>query len=432
MTPRLLAYRSLVKSEKDGSYSNLVLSSVLDQAKDLTAEDRALFSKLYLGVVEKKITLDYLLSKISSIPLNKLSSEVLTLLELGLFQILYMDRIPGHAAVYETVEIAKKHCRNASGFVNAVLRRGLQEKDTLPDALQLPGKKGLSLRYGYPKWMVSLWQEAYGKEQCEEILRAQNTPAPLTLRVNTLKISLSEMEALLSEHNVPYHRNPLCKNGITLEKSMPISRIPGNDEGLFFVQDAAAQRAIDRLEIRAGEQVLDLCAAPGGKSFAAAMDTDDQGKVLSLELYPKRLALIREGAKRLGIQSLTACENDSTGIRDEWKEAFDKVICDVPCSGYGVIAKKPDIRHKKMEEAASLPSLQLAILKAGAAAVKPGGRILYSTCTLNPEENEKVTDAFLEENPHFIRIGKRETLFPKGGENDGFFSDLLEKRNDKN
>lgn len=432
MTPRLLAYRSLVKSAKDGSYSNLVLSAVLSKEKDLTSEDKALFSRLYLGVVEKKITLDFLLSKLSSIPLNEVSSEALTLLELGLFQILYMDRIPDHAAVYETVEIAKKHCRKASGFINAVLRRGLGEKDTIFHYLDLPGKKGLALQYGYPKWLVSLWQESYGKEKCEEILRAQNTPAPMTLRVNTLKTDMETMKSALEEANIPHHRSTLCKNGIVLEKSTPIHNIPGYDEGLFFIQDAAAQRAIDRLEIKEGESVLDLCAAPGGKSFAAAMDMKDQGKVLSLELYPQRLSLIKDGAKRLGIRSLSAEENDSTVIRKEWRGAFDKVICDVPCSGFGVIAKKPDIRHKKKEEKDSLPTLQLAILKAGAEALRVGGRILYSTCTLNPEENEKVVNAFLKEDPRFVRIGKEETLFPKGGENDGFYSDLLEKRNDEN
>ncbi len=432
MTPRLLAYRSLVKSGKDMSYSNLVLSAVLSEEKNLTAEDKALFSRLYLGVVEKKITLDFLLSKLSSIPLNEVSPEALTLLELGMFQILYMDRIPDHAAVYETVEIAKKHCGKASGFINAVLRRGLSEKDTIFHYLDLPGKKGLALRYGYPKWLVSLWQEAYGKEKCEEILGAQNAPAPMTLRVNTLKTDMKTMKSALEEAKIPHHRSTLCKNGIVLEKSTPIHNIPGYDEGLFFIQDAAAQRAIDRLEITEGESVLDLCAAPGGKSFAAAMDMEDRGEVLSLELYPQRLSLIKEGAKRLGIRSLSAEENDSTAIREEWRGTFDKVICDVPCSGFGVISKKPDIRHKKKEEKDSLPPLQLAILKAGAEALRPGGRILYSTCTLNPEENEKVVNTFLKEDPRFVRIGKEETLFPKGGENDGFYSDLLEKRNDEN
>ncbi len=428
MTARLLAYRCLIKSTKENSYSNLVLSSVLDQNSDLSAEERALFSRLYLGVVEKKISLDFILSRLSSIPLNKVSCEVLALLELGLFQILYMDRVPDHAAVFETVEIAKRHCKKASGYLNAVLRRALQEKDTLFSYLDLPGKKGLALRYSYPKWLVSLWQDAYGKECCESIMEAQNAPAALTLRVNTLKTDIEALEALLKKSEIPYHRSELCKNGIVLEKGMPLDQIPGNNEHLFFIQDAAAQRAIDRLEIKKGEKVLDLCAAPGGKSFAAAMDMDGEGNILSLELYPQRLLLIEDGAKKLGISCISTAVNDSTSIQKEWQGSFDKVICDVPCSGFGVIAKKPDIRHKDKEEKNSLPMLQLAILKAGSEALKAGGRILYSTCTLNPEENEKVVEAFLSENPDFIRIGKEETLFPKGGENDGFYSDLLEKK----
>lgn len=432
MTPRVLAFKSLVKSTADASYSNLVLNSALESQKDFSSEDRALFSRLYLGVVEKKITLDYLLSQISDLPLNKLSTEALVLLEMGLFQILYMDRIPDHAAVFETVEAAKKYDKKAYGYINAVLRRAIREKESLPLRLELPGKKGLSLKYGYPKWMVSLFREAYGKTACEEILKAQNVPASLTLRVNTLKTSVSELETVLKADGIPYHRSEICKNGLVIEKGIPPTKLRGFDEGLFFIQDAAAQRAVDRLGIRKGERVLDLCAAPGGKSFGAAMDMENEGELTSLELYPQRLRLIESGAERLGIRCLTARVNDSTAIPEEWRGYFDKVICDVPCSGYGVIAKKPDIRHKKKEEKESLPPLQLAILKAGAEALRPGGRILYSTCTLNPEENEHVVEAFLKEIPGFVRIGKEETLFPVGGENDGFYSDLLEKQNDEN
>lgn len=423
---RTLAFRSLTKFRKDGSYTNLETSAVLEKNK-LSEEDKNLFSKLFLGVVEKRITLDFLLSRLSSIPLNTLSAEVLSLLEMGLYQILYLDRIPDHAAIFETVELAKKFIPEAAGFLNAVLRRAAKEKESLPEYLLLPGKKGLSLRYSYPRWLVSLWCEAYGKEKCEEILIAQNCPPPLTLRVNTLKISLEEFQAVLSEKKIPFHRNPLCKNAITLEKNLHPASLFGFEEGLFFVQDAAAGSAIDRLGIKKGQRVLDLCAAPGGKSFAAACDMENEGEIRAFDLHPSRLSLIKQGAERLGIAVLTAEANDSSLPREDLKEKFDRVICDVPCSGYGTIAKKPDIRHKKKEEAENLPALQLSILKAGADALKAGGRILYSTCTLSPEENEGVTDAFLAQNPNFHRIGLPETVFPRGGENDGFFHDLLEK-----
>jgi 16S rRNA (cytosine967-C5)-methyltransferase len=423
---RALAFRALSKFRKDGSYTNLETNAVLEK-NPLSEEDKNLFTKLFLGVVEKRITLDFLLSRLSSIPLNTLSEEVLSLLEMGLYQILYLDRIPDRAAIFETVELAKKHTPEAAGFLNAVLRRASAEKESLPEHLKQSGKKGLSLRYSYPRWLVSLWCEAYGKEKCEEILIAQNCPPPLTLRVNTLKISLEELEKLLTKAGIPFHRNPLCKNAVTLEKNMHPASLFGFEEGLFFVQDAAAGSAIDRLDIKKGQKVLDVCAAPGGKSFAAACDLKNEGEILAFELHKSRLSLIEEGANRLGIRVLQAQENDSSIPRADLIERFDRVICDVPCSGYGTIAKKPDIRHKKKEEAESLPALQFSILKASAEALKTGGRILYSTCTLSPEENEGVTNAFLAQNSNFIRIGSPETVFPKGGENDGFFHDLLEK-----
>ncbi len=427
MSPaRDLAFRSLLKSIKDGKYSNLEINSTLEKAS-LSSEERALYAKLYLGVTEKKITLDYLLSRISSIPLNEVEKEVLCLLELGAYQILYMDRIPDRAAIFETVEAGKRVCRSATPYLNAVLRNLSANKDEILSYLEIPGKKGLALRYGYPKWMVTLWQDAYGKELCESILKAQNTPPALTLRINTLKISLEDYCAVLEREGISFHKNPLCKNGITLEKSLSPTALYGFEEGLFFVQDAAAQHAVDRLGAKAGDKVLDLCASPGGKSFGAAMDMHGQGEILSFELYESRLSLIREGAERLGIDILRARQNDSSAKREDLKEYFDCVICDVPCSGYGTIAKKPDIRHKSPAEAESLPELQYAILEAGAFALKKGGKLVYSTCTLNPAENQQITDAFLRCHPDFVRVGDAETIFPVGGENDGFFCDLLER-----
>ncbi len=423
------AFLSLTKSLKDKKYSNLEMNVTLEKDM-LSSEDRALYTRLYLGVLEKKITLDYLLARISTIPFNTLSPEVVCLLELGSYQILYMDKIPDHAAIFESVEIAKRYCKEAVSFINAVLRRVSSEKDTIFSYLDLPGKKGLALKYGYPRHLVTLWQNAYGKEACEEILIAQNTPPRLTLRINTLKISEEDYCKKLTEEKIPFHKNSLCKNGITLEKGISPSALFGFEEGFFFIQDAAAQRAIDRLEVKKGHKVLDLCASPGGKSFAAAVDMENEGCVLSLELHKNRISMIEEGAKRLGISVLKAEQNDSTVKREELRGKFDRVICDVPCSGYGTIAKKPDIRHKDPSDAALLPPIQLQILEAGADAVKKGGRILYSTCTLNPQENEEITEKFLALHPDFVRIGSPETIFPKAGENDGFFCDLLEKIND--
>ena len=424
---RSLAFSSLVKSEKAGKYANLELRAALG-GSDLSPRDKALYTRLYFGVIEKKITLDYLLSRISSLPLNTLSVPVKCLLELGAYQILYLDRVPDRAAIFETVELAKKHCPHAEKYINGVLRRISREKETIFSYLDLPGKKGLALRYGYPRHLVSLWQESYGKEKCEEILRAQNTPAPLTLRVNTLKISVSDFCDRLAALSVPFHRNTLFSEAITLEKDIDPAAVCGFEEGLFFIQDAAAASAVHRLGARPGEKILDLCAAPGGKSFAAAMDMANRGKILALELHESRLDLIKKGAERLGITILRAQQNDSSRKMPDLEEKFDRVICDVPCSGYGTIARKPDIRHKDPADYSALSALQLAILEAGADALKPGGVLLYSTCTLNPAENEAVTDLFLSRHPDFTRRDEAQTIFPQGGEHDGFFCDLLEKK----
>ncbi len=423
------AFLSLTKSIKDKKYSNLEMNVTLEK-DTLSSEDRSLYTRLYLGVLEKKITLDYLFSRISTIPINTLTPEVLSLLEMGAYQILYMDRIPDHAAIFETVEMAKKACPQGAKFINAILRRISREKESIFSYLDLPGKKGLALKYGYPRHLVSLWQNAYGKETCEKILIAQNTPAPLTLRVNTLKIGMEAFCEKLREEGIPFHKNSLCKNGITLEKTIAPTAIYGFESGLFFIQDAAAAHAIDRLSVKKGESVLDLCASPGGKSFAAAMDMENCGSILSLELHKSRLDMIRKGAEKLGITILKAEANDSSLIREDLREKFDCVICDVPCSGYGTIAKKPDIRHKDPKDAAFLPPIQKKILESGADALKKGGRLLYSTCTLNPAENEDITNEFLSLHPEFVRVGNAETILPNGGENDGFFCDLLEKTND--
>jgi len=423
---RKAAYFSLLKTETNGAFSNLETLSA-EQSEALSPENRGLYRQLYFGVIEKKIPLDYLLSRMSDHPLNRLDAEVLCILELGALQILYLDRIPDHAALHESGELAKRFCRHCLPMVNAILRRLIREKDTVFSLLNFPGKKGLSLKYGYPKHLIGLWQESYGTQKCLEIMEAQNQRAAMTLRINTLKTDANGYAALLDQARIPYHFNSLCRNAITLEHPQAPFELPGFADGLFFIQDAAAARAVDRLGAKPGERILDLCAAPGGKSFGAAMDMEGRGTVVSLELHPSRLNLIREGAKRLGIEILTASQNDSSVPNSDFSEAFDRVICDVPCSGYGTIAKKPDIRHKSKEDSENLPEIQKKILEAGALAVKSGGFLLYSTCTLNPAENEKITDDFLERHPEFSRVGEKETIFPKGGENDGFFCDLLEK-----
>lgn len=423
---RALVFRSLQKTFQNRAFSNLESDSVLKNAT-LSPKDRAFYTALYLGVIEKKITIDYLLSRFCSLPFPELDENVKILLEMGVFQILFWDRVPDRAAIFESGELAKKKAPRAQGFVNAVLRKIAAEKETIPALLDFPGKKGLSLRYSYPKWLVSLWIDAYGKEKCEAILKAQNQKAALTLRVNTQRISQTELEDKFLQNGVAFHRNAVCEGALTIESKSDPTAIPGFAEGLFFVQDAAAQRAMAKLAVQKGDFVIDVCAAPGGKSFSAAIDAGPAGKVISLELHANRLELIRKGARQLGL-SLETGENDSTLAIPRFENRADRVICDVPCSGYGVIAKKCDIRLKQPEDSAGLPEIQYKILAASAQYVKPGGKLLYATCTLNPQENEEISSAFLAGHPEFERCGEAETIFPRGGENDGFFADVLERK----
>ena len=414
---------ALFRSER---YANLSLDAAVKKY-ELSPRDKTLFTRLFFGVIERKITIDYLLSRFSDVPVNRIDPAVLVLLELGLYQILYLDRVPDRAAVDECVTLAKQYKEQSARFVNAVLRRAVREKENVPALLDLPGNKGLSLRESYPRYLVSLWTEQYGKERAEEICRAQNAPAAITLRVNTLKGSAADYGERLREAGIPFHPAVLCDTGITLDASLSPTELPGWDEGAVFVQDASAQAAARRLEAKPGETVLDLCAAPGGKSFSLAMDMENTGTLLALDLHPHRVKLIEEGAGRLGITCLKAAVGNAALPLVAWEGKADKVLCDVPCSGYGVIAKKPDIRLKKKEDGAELPALQGAILAAGSRALKTGGRLVYATCTLNMRENEDVTNAFLETHPAFVRKGEPTTIFPAAGENDGFFIDVLEK-----
>ena len=426
---RTLAFRSLCKTASGSVLSTVERDEVL-QSASLSARDEALYNKLFFGVLEKKIPLDFLIARLVTTPLDTLDLPVLCLLESGLYQILYLNRIPDHAAIDETVSLAKHVAPAAQTLVNAVLRHAADQKDDLFSLLNLPGVKGLSVRYGYPRYLVKLWNQAYGADTCLSIMNAQNTPPPLTVRVNTLCITKDEYLLQSKERGILFSQSPLCENALICQTTQNPRDLYGYDEGFFFVQDAAAQQAIESLGAQSGERILDLCSAPGGKSFSAALAMQNTGCILSMDLSEKRLKKVSNGARRLGLSIIQTRQNDATVEDTSLIGAFDRVICDVPCSGFGVIAKKPDIRQKKQADLADLYPLQKSILDQAGKYVRRGGVLLYATCTLNPAENEEATDSFLEKNPHFHRLNAPRTVFPVGGENDGFFYDLLEKTDD--
>ena len=423
MTARQLALRVLLRCEKSGGYSPIVLDTMLSRS-ELELKDRALVTALVTSVISHKITLDYLIGRLSSIPEEKIEDETRNILRLGLSQIIYFDRIPAHAAVNESVILAP---HRSAGFVNAVLRSYLRQKDVIP--FPENAEERLSVLYSVDRILVRELVGSYGYDKTESILRAFSEPPYLSIRVNTLK---TDRESLISRLGKGAKASELSLCGIRLEGGS-VTSLPGFDEGEFFVQDTASQLCTAALggESLSGGLFIDSCAAPGSKSFGVAIDMQNRGRVLSFDLHENKLSLISESAARLGIDIIETKKADGREFISELSGVADAVLCDVPCSGYGVLAKKPEIRYKSPEVCAALPDIQYAILENCSRYVKKGGVLVYSTCTLLPRENEENARRFLSDHgdlfvPEAFRVNGRTypaftTLFPDTEGTDGFF-----------
>jgi 16S rRNA (cytosine967-C5)-methyltransferase len=423
-TPRVLAADSLISLEKNGRYSNLEIDSALKNT-DLAQADRALYTRLVYGVTERRITLDYIISQYSRIAIDELDADVKTALRLGIYQLLFMDRIPAHAAVSESANLVP---RSKAGYVNAVLRT-LQRAGLSYD---LPKEDDrihyLSVKYSVPEDLVRVFDETCGDE-CEALLEALNREPKIGIRVNTLKTSVEEAVQLTDGTASKIARDVIKVDGL----SENVKR--GINEGLWFVQDEASY--ITALSVGAipGEYVIDTCACPGGKSFSLAINMQNKGEIHSFDLHKNKLSLIRSGADRLGISIITTKEVDGRAPLEELFGTADRVLCDAPCSGLGVIAKKPDIRYKKIADIERLPEIQYAILTGASKYVKDGGVLVYSTCTINKRENEDVVLRFLADNPAFRLTedeslgGGMKTFLPHKDGCDGFFAAKMIKTN---
>ena len=434
MNIRKLALNMLDEYELGGKYVNLSLSS--HSADSLTVEERAALTVLLYTSVEKKITYDYYICALSGRSISDIDPHTLNILRLGMCQILDMNSIPDFAAVNETVKLARS--KGESSFVNGVLRRAARERDSLP----MPDKnknykRYLSIKYSYPLWIVKLLDACYGTESCERILEFFNNEKYTDITVNTLKISENDMKNKLAESGIDCESNFGAGLSLRIGKSVNPERLSGFSSGEFFVQDRACVVSALALDPKPNETVIDVCACPGGKSFAAAMLMSDTGKVYSFDLHESKLSLISDGSSRLGLTSVFPRALDATAPDEELFGKADKVICDVPCSGLGVLGKKPDLRYKSEESALELPALQYEILSASVKYLKVGGELLYSTCTLNPEENERVIERFLENNADYSAVdftaagygalGGMLTLLPHVHACDGFFMAKIKK-----
>lgn len=427
MSARTTALSVLIACRKQGAWADGALKEYIARDR-LDRRDAALASRLCYGVLQNRILLDHYLSTFLTGSINKLQPIVLDILRLGLYQILMMDKIPVSAAVNEAVEQGKRYANSrAAGLINGVLRRASRERDTL----RVP--QDLSVRFSHPQELVELLQDSVGRDAIEALLASHNEPAQTTIQVNTLITDDDAVLHALEQAGAFAEPHPWLSHAYDITGFGNLEQIPLFREGGFFVQDPAARLAVEAAGLKPGMQILDGCSAPGGKSFAAALAMNDQGHIYSCDIHAHKIELLEKGAQRLHISIMEPTLQDASKPVAEWENAMDAVIADVPCSGFGVIRKKPDIRYKDLKELEKLPSVQKRILSQLSAYVKPGGVLLYSTCTILKRENEEVVRWFLQEHPQFSLEafplpkglpGKTDgmlTLLPSVHRTDGFF-----------
>lgn len=395
---RAAALAALEKCRRAGAWSDAVLGGVMDAAK-LENRDRALAAALCYGVLQNRMLLDFKLQGVSSLKLGKVEPKVLDILRISAYQLMFLDKIPPSAAVNEGVGLCRRlGYARAAGYVNAVLRKVAAD----PGIPQIGGTAAerLSIRYSHPLWLTEYLVDALGEADAEQYLICDNVPAPLTMQVNTLKTDAGALRAELEAEGIETVPHPFLPDCLTANAAGSFAWTAAFREGRFFVQDAAANMAVRAAAPQPRQKILDACAAPGGKSFAAAVLSGGRAEITACDIHENKLKRIREGAARLGLD-IACTAADARERRPAWDGAFDLVIADVPCSGLGVIRKKPDIRYKDPADFAALPEIQLAILKNVMNYVNQNGVLLYATCTVRSEENGDVIRRFLAEDDAF-------------------------------
>ena len=434
MDAREAAMLALNACQRQGGWSDGALKKQL-AAAELSGRDAALATQLCFGVLQNQMLLDFYLSKFSNIPLKRMEGKVVQTLRLGAYQMLFLTRIPHSAAVNSAVTLVKTHCKNprAAGMVNGILRSMERSLQNMPVIPQGDPVAYLSTLYSHPEWLVKEFILSLGEEETAQMLAADNSQPPTAVMVNTTRTTAEELKAMLEADHVEAEPHPWLENCLLLHRTGDLERLEAFQQGLFYVQDPASRLSVLAAGAKPGMKVLDCCAAPGGKSFAAAIAMENQGEIVSCDLHPHKKKLIQAGADRLGLTIITPKTADGKVFRPEWESAFDLVLVDAPCSGLGVIRKKPDIRYKDPAPLADLPAVQLDILRNAARYVKPGGTLMYSTCTLLYRENGEVVETFLAENnsykaeafplpgPVGLVQGGSVTLWPHRHGTDGFF-----------
>ncbi len=436
---RLVTLKALLKMDLNDGYSGIIFNKEIKKS-EIDSRDIAFCGNLFYGVLEKKITLDYIISLYSKMPIKKISTDILNILRMGIYQIVYMDKVPDSAAVNESVNLVKViKKRSASGFVNGILRSFLKsnKKYSLPQNKI----KSLCIEYSCPEWIINLFMKSYGEVNTIKVLKSLSGRSPINIRVNNLKTTTSELIEKLASDGVKACTVDLIDGALTLENTGSIESLNCYKDGLFHVQDLASQICSKSLCAKPSQTVVDVCASPGGKSFTIAEMMNNRGNLFAFDIYTSKVELIQKGARRLGIEIINSSVRDATSASKPLPLA-DRILCDVPCSGLGIIRRKPEIRYKEKTLWDKLPELQYDILCKSCVFLKNGGILVYSTCTLNPAENNNIADKFLLEHPDFEPVSLNNlgiervipeknnqlTLFPGIHNTDGFFISAFRKR----
>jgi 16S rRNA (cytosine967-C5)-methyltransferase len=432
---------SLKKILRDKSYSNLVINNDI---KNIDHKYNSIYRKSVLGVVENLLFIDWIINNMSKTKTKKMETEVLFTLRLAVYQLFFLENSQDNIVVNESVEHIKQKCNiRTSKFVNAVLRNIIRNKnEIINDMNKLPYKDLLSVKYSYPNWLVSKWLEEFGKDKIEDVLIANNSEAPLTIRVNTLKISIEDLIEILKKKGLMVQRCEHLDKGIIIENPSEIDKSEEYKNGLFSIQSESSMLAGQVLNPSENSVVIDLCAAPGGKSLNAAEMMKNTGKIISRDIYENKISLVRNEKDRLGINNIIVESYDATMLDSELIGKADYCIVDVPCTGLGIIRRKPEIKYNKLEsDLDNIQKIQYRILENAAEYLKISGELVYSTCTVNKKENIDVLEKFLENNHNFIAVDISEqtkNIFPTAKDGyveiyphlhymDGFFIAKLKK-----
>lgn len=424
----------LLNKMNSGAYSNLALDAILKDS-DYSERDKAFISRLFYGILERKLTLEYIISVYSDKPLHKLDNSIINILKIGLYQLKYMDSVPDNAAVNESVALTKQIKKaSASGFVNALLRRFIRDNKIInyPDDKM----ERLSIEYSCGIDLVRKICSEYSYSIAENFLKASVEPHKNFIRVNTLKQSANESIIELRKFGIIAEKSEYLTDCLCVDKINNIEKCKLFSEGYFHIQDLSSQLCCKVLNPQAGETIIDLCAAPGGKTLTIAQLMNNKGRIIAADLHEKRVKLISKAAERMGVSIIETMQNDAKNFNSQIPFA-DKILCDVPCSGLGVIRSKPEIKYIDLASIRKLPDIQYEILSTASRYLKKGGELVYSTCTINKDENDLVIDKFLNEHSNFEPVeimkeydsfsGYKATIFPEHFDCEGFFISKIRK-----